>query len=145
MENQMALCGKRILLVDDERTFRETVRSLLDNDDHIVVEANNGAEALALFAKGRFDLVLVDWEMPFIQGNELAAQIRQLAPDQPILMITGYPRRPGRTNPVDAVLCKPFNLKHLRTAMAALLQKPSDTQTTAFHRKDFSASPAFTA
>jgi len=131
MENQLALCGKRILLVDDERTFRETVRSLLDNDDHIVVEANNGAEALALFAKDRFDLVLVDWEMPFIQGNELAAQIRQLAPTQRILMITGYPRRPGRTNPVDAVLCKPFNLKHLRTAMASLFQKPEEAPVAA--------------
>jgi CheY-like chemotaxis protein len=126
MENQRALCGKRILLVDDERTFREVVRSLLSHDDHIVVEANNGAEALGLFAQNRFDLVLTDWEMPFVQGNELATQIRQLAPDQPILMITGYPRRPGRTNPVDAVLCKPFNLKHLRTAMASLLQKPEE-------------------
>ncbi|HEX4122024.1 MAG TPA: response regulator [Verrucomicrobiae bacterium] len=131
MENQLALCGKRILLVDDERTFRETVRRLLCHDDHIVVEANNGAEALGLFAQDRFDLVLTDWEMPFVQGNELATQIRQLSPNQPILMITGYPRRPGRTNPVDAVLCKPFNLKHLRTAIAGLLQKSEETAVLA--------------
>ncbi len=71
---QDTLSGKRILLVDDERAVRQTVRDLLNYDEHHVVEANNGAEALNLFAEGRFDLVLTDWRMPFIEGDELAVR-----------------------------------------------------------------------
>ena len=113
--------GKRILLVDDERVVRETVKLLLDEDEHTVVEANNGAEALGLYAQGGFDLVLTDCEMPFLKGNELAVRIKKIAPGQPILMITGYGHRPGPTNPVDAVLDKPFNFDRLRWAMSEVL------------------------
>jgi CheY-like chemotaxis protein len=127
METQQgALLGKRILLVDDERSVRETLRSLLCHDDHEVVEANNGAEALRLFAQDQFDLVLTDLRMPFVEGDELAVKIRELCPQQPILMITGHPQRPGRTNPVNAVLHKPFDLDDLRLAMAKLLPKLDD-------------------
>jgi CheY-like chemotaxis protein len=113
--------GKRILLIDDERSVRETVGQLLRQDDHVVVEANNGAEALGLFARHQFDIVVTDCVMPFVEGNELAARIRQIAPGQPILMITGYGVKAGRGNPVDAVLEKPFDLEGLRSALAKLL------------------------
>jgi len=114
--------GKRILLVEDERSVRDTLRDLLRHDDHTVVEANNGAEALSLFVKDQFDLVLTDCVMPFVRGAELAARIKHLAPDQPILMITGYDMKPGRMNPVDGVLRKPFDLTALRTAVTKALQ-----------------------
>ena len=123
---QDTLSGKRILLVDDERSMRETVRDLLSYDEHNVVEANNGAEALRIFAQDRFDLVVTDWRMPFVEGDELAVRIRELSPRQPILMITGHSRKPSRTNPVNAVLYKPFNLQGLRLAVAQLLQKQDD-------------------
>jgi two-component system, NtrC family, response regulator AtoC len=113
--------GKRILLVDDERAMRDALRELLRLDKHTVIEANNGAEALALFTQSRFDLVLTDWVMPFVKGSELATRIKQLAPDQPILMITAHGIKPGPTNPVDAVLRKPFDLGELRSALAEVL------------------------
>jgi CheY-like chemotaxis protein len=113
--------GKRILLVDDERAVRDTIRELLRHDEHTVVEANNGAEALRLFAQDRFDLVLTDCFMPFVKGTELAASIRRLAPEQPILMITGYGLHAGPHNPVNAVLRKPFDLTELRSALAEVL------------------------
>ena len=114
---------KRILLVDDEQQVRESVRLLLARDEHTVVEANNGAEAFSLFTTGQFDLVVTDFEIPFMKGNELAARIKQLAPRQPILMITGHGKRPAPDNPVDAVLNKPVGLDQLRTAMAKLLSE----------------------
>ena len=104
------LRGKRILLVEDERSVRDTLQRLLRCDNHTVIEANNGAEALGLFTQNRFDVVLTDYVMPFITGSELAARIKRLVPDQPILMITGYELRPSRHNPVERVLRKPFDL-----------------------------------
>jgi DNA-binding response OmpR family regulator len=115
--------NKRILLVDDERGVREVVRLLLAHDRHEVVEANNGAEAFGLFATGKFDLVLTDCHMPFVQGDELAARIRSVAPEQPILMITSHGYCPGRGNPVDMVLDKPFNLDGLRVALATCMNQ----------------------
>ena len=120
MENP-TIRGKRILLVDDEQEARESVQCLLAMDHHTVVHANNGAEALWFFAQEQFDLVVTDFEIPFMRGNELAARIREMAPKQPILMITGHSKRPGPANPVDAVLTKPVGWNQLRTAMAELL------------------------
>jgi len=115
---------KQILVVDDETHVREALRLLLAEDNHAVVEANNGAEALGLFKKGRFDLVLTDLNMPHVMGDELAVHIRQLAPGQPILMLTAHAKRPGPDNPVNAVIRKPFGLRELRETMARLLSAP---------------------
>jgi CheY-like chemotaxis protein len=62
--------------------------------------------------------------MPFIKGTELAARIKKLAPNQPILMITAYGIKPGPHNSVDAVLRKPFDLDKLRSAVAETLSVP---------------------
>jgi CheY-like chemotaxis protein len=113
--------GKRILLVDDERSVRDAIRDLLHHDEYTVIEANNGAEALRLFSQDKFDVVLTDCFMPFLKGTELAARIRQLSPKQPILMITGYGIKSGPHNPVDGVLRKPFDLDGLRSALAEVL------------------------
>jgi len=112
---------KRILLVEDERLVRETIRLLLGQFGFIVVEANNGAEALGLFARGHFDLVMTDYEMPFLKGNELAAKIRRLAPGQRILMITAFGHIASPDNPVDAVIPKPLDFARLRATMEHLL------------------------
>jgi CheY-like chemotaxis protein len=122
MENE-TIFGKRILLVDDERVVRESVKSLLARDEHIVVEANNGAEAYSLFAQDRFDLVVTDCVMPFLSGDELAIRIKRLAPRQPILMMTGYgyTYKPGPGNPFDAVLHKPFGYELLQQEVTKLL------------------------
>jgi CheY-like chemotaxis protein len=120
---------KRILLVEDERLVREILGRMLSKDEHTVVETNNGAEAFSLFSRGRFDLVMTDLEIPFMKGNELAARIKQVAPGQPILMITGYARKPGPDNPVDAVLNKPVSPDQLRAAMAKLLPEMEESLT----------------
>jgi CheY-like chemotaxis protein len=123
MDNKPAtLLGKRILLVEDERSMRETLGHLLRLDDHTVVEANNGAEALGLFAPDRFDLVLTDYVLPFLKGTELSARIKHLAPHQAILMITGHQMLPGRHTRVDAVLQKPFGRSELRAALLDALK-----------------------
>ena len=113
---------KRILLADDQPSVRQAISLLLSLDQHTVIEAANGAEALDLFMPDHFDLVITDFEMPIMKGNELAAKIKHLSPAQPILMITAYAQQLGDSaNPVDAILNKPFHFEDLRQAMARLL------------------------
>jgi CheY-like chemotaxis protein len=113
---------KRILLADDQPEVRETVKLLLGLDEHTVAEATNGREALDMFAPNRFDLVITDYSMPVMRGDELATSIKQVAPSQPILMISGVAERgQGFANSVDALLNKPFGFDDLRRAIAELV------------------------
>jgi CheY-like chemotaxis protein len=116
---------KHILVIDDEPGVREACRLMLDIDGHAVTEARNGIEGLALFARDQFDLVMIDFAMPGMNGGQLAVKLKQLAPSQPILMITGYAKElTVSRNPVDAILPKPFSLSELRQVLAQLLSLP---------------------
>ena len=116
---------KHILLIDDDPGIREAFRLMLSIDGHAVTEAKNSIEGLTLFAGGRFDLVMTDFSMPGMNGRELAVKLKQLAPSQPILMITGYAKElTVSPNPVDVILPKPFSLSELRQVLAQLLSMP---------------------
>lgn len=81
----------RILLVDDSRVARMTLQHLLSKATEIpllVQEAANGDEALALFTPGSFDLALIDFNMPGIDGLELATQLREQQPNLRMALIT---------------------------------------------------------
>ena len=117
--NVEKVTGKRILLVDDQNEVRDTIAMVLELDAHTVIPASSGAEALRLFDADHFDLVITDYAMPGMRGDEMAMAIRQKAPSQPILMITGSANLadPVRLY-VDGILYKPFMLEDLRRAMA---------------------------
>jgi len=113
---------KKILVVDDEPFVCETVRLLLAFDGHVVETAANGAEALEKFSLGKFDLVITDYSMPGMKGDELGMQIKARAPQQPVVLITAYAEMlSGNEAPVqgvDFMISKPFLLEHLREAIA---------------------------
>lgn len=114
--------GKRILLVDDDPSALESIKLLLRIDRHMITEARNGREALEQLAQQRFDLVILDYFMPGMRGDELAASLKGTAPGLPILMITAYLEKLGDSDkPVDAVLAKPFAVDELRETIAKLL------------------------
>jgi len=122
MTEQARVFGKRILLVEDDPGARQSLNLLLTIDRHTVREAANGREALDLFTKEHFDLVIVDYLMPEMQGNELAQNIKRMAPSQPILMLTAYvDKLVDSALPVDALLGKPFAVNDLRQAIGKLL------------------------
>jgi CheY-like chemotaxis protein len=114
--------SRRILLVEDEQMLRSCVRMMLEFAGHQVTEACNGADGLALFIPGEFDLVITDLEMPVMEGDQLARGIKLLAPSLPILMITASERaRREPANPVDELLNKPFTVTELHDAVRKLL------------------------
>ena len=123
MTEQTRVFGKRVLLVEDDPGARESLNLLLRIDRHTVREATNGQEALDLFAKEQFDLVIVDYLMPEMHGNDLACKIKSVVPAQPILMVTAYcEKMVDSSQPVDAILSKPFAVDDLRQAIAKLLR-----------------------
>src|SRR5438445_5843142 len=81
---------RRILVVDDEPFVCDAVKMMLNFDGHVVETASNGKDALAMFEEGKFDLVMTDWKMPGMKGDELAAAIKARAPNQPVVMITAH-------------------------------------------------------
>lgn len=123
--------GKRILIVDDDPTARESIKLLLSIDRHHVTEAKDGTEALALVADQYFDLVLLDFFMPGMHGGEVARRIKEIAPSMPILMITAYVEKligfdkPGSTN---AILGKPVGVGDLRNQISKLLPEKRQSQ-----------------
>jgi CheY-like chemotaxis protein len=85
--------------------------------------ATSGQEALRKFQTGWFDVVLIDWAMPEMNGVELAFNIKRFAPRKPvIIMLTGFgevSRAPGDAPPdVDLVIGKPITLTAIREALA---------------------------
>jgi len=108
----------RILVVDDEPSVGDIVTMFLKFDGHEVEVTNSSEKALALFSPDRFDLVITDFAMPGMNGNELAAAIKADAPDQPVIMITGHAGMLPPQPSVDYIVSKPFRLQHLREAIA---------------------------
>src|SRR5690349_16151747 len=82
--------SRRILVVDDDPLVADSLRRMLEFDGHRVEVAGGGEQALALFAKGGFELTLLDYEMPGMKGDQLATALKALAPDHPVIMFTGY-------------------------------------------------------
>ena len=114
--------GKKILLVEDDPSARQSIKLLLTIDRHAVTEAKNGHEALALFHRERFDLIIIDYFMPQMEGKELARNLRLTDASVPILMVTAYVEKlVDIGNYVDAILGKPFGIDELRQTIANLL------------------------
>jgi two-component system OmpR family response regulator/two-component system alkaline phosphatase synthesis response regulator PhoP len=113
--------SKRILVVDDEPFVCDAVKMMLTFDGHQVDTANAAKEALAMFDKGKYDVVITDYAMPSMKGDELATAIKQVAPGQPIVMVTAYAEMLRASaqplNSVDFVISKPFLLENLREAI----------------------------
>jgi CheY-like chemotaxis protein len=81
----------RILMIDDDASVRLATRAMLEELGHEVVDVPGGAEALDVLAHDRrFDLVLIDFAMPVMNGGQLAAEVTKLWPGAPILFVTGY-------------------------------------------------------
>ena len=115
----------RILFVDDEPPVRHVVTEYLTADGHLVETANNGREALEKFLAGWFDLVVTDQGMPEMSGDQLASAIKQLVPNKPVILLTGFGdlmlasgEKPAG---VDLILGKPVTLATLRQALAQVV------------------------
>lgn len=80
----------QLLVVDDEQNIRLTLSALLSRAGHAVTAAASGEEAVALFERQSFDLMLVDLQMPGINGIQVVERLRQLGRDTAVIVLTGH-------------------------------------------------------
>jgi two-component system response regulator MprA len=122
----------RILVVDDERAVRDSLRRALELQGYDVALAADGAEALAqLEANGQTDAVLLDVLMPGIDGLEVCRRIRRSGNQVPVLMLTARDAVGDRVAGLDAgaddYVVKPFALEELLARVRAMLRRASPT------------------
>jgi two-component system nitrogen regulation response regulator NtrX len=79
-----------ILVIDDEKSIRSTLKDILEHEGFNVELASNGPEALEKFSKSQFDAVLCDIKMPGMDGIEVLEKIQDIANDVPVIMISGH-------------------------------------------------------
>jgi CheY-like chemotaxis protein len=114
-----------ILFVEDDAVIAMAVVEMLTDLGHLVIEAHSGPKALKILQDGRsVDLLLTDYAMPGMTGLELARAARELHPNLPILLATGYAELPSG-DPDFPRLLKPYQQKDLASQIALSLGGPS--------------------
>ena len=137
----------RILVVDDDRAVRESLRRSLSFNGYSVELAQDGQEALELITRDRPDAVVLDVMMPRLDGLEVCRRLRSSGDDLPILVLTARDSVSERVAGLDAgaddYLPKPFALEELLARMRALLRRtsPDDRESVAMTFADLSLDP----
>ena len=80
----------KILIIDDERSIRSTLREILEYEDYTVEDIDNGVDGLELIRKNDYDLVLCDIKMNRMDGMEVLTEGLSIKPDLPFIMISGH-------------------------------------------------------
>src|SRR5690606_34922817 len=130
----------RILIIDDEKAIRKTMREILEYESYQIEEAENGLDGLNLLKEEDFDAVLLDIKMPKMDGMEVLDQLMKIKTDIPVIMISGHATVDVA---VDAVkkgafdfISKPPDLNRLLITIRNALDKSNlITETKVLKRK----------
>src|SRR5450631_60412 len=122
-----------VLVVDDEPALRKALRSSLTASGFTVEEARNGEEALGSVQRHPFDLVLLDINMPGINGIDACRRIRGISPHAGIVMITVRDMEDDKVRALEAgaddYVTKPFKLRELTARLRAVLRRTRISET----------------
>ena len=125
--------GLRILVVDDDELLRQSMRAILEREGHHVSVASGGRAGIDVFTAAyqrgeRFDTVITDLGMPHVDGRAVAAAVKSVSGNTPVILLTGWGQhlRDGNEIPsyVDRILNKPASLGELRNALAEFATPP---------------------
>lgn len=132
------LSGKHVVVVDDEASVLKMTTSFLQKSGCRVVAFLEAEKALAYLNENihDIDLLMTDKTMPGMTGSELAASVKTLRPDIPVVMNSGY-IAPSNENEglkiIDAFLQKPYSRQDLHASLAAAMQSKGPPKTSAGH------------
>jgi DNA-binding response OmpR family regulator len=120
----------KILVVEDDKALCNTVEKWLTFEHHLVEVVDNGAQALENLKFYKYDLVVLDINLPKMSGLEVCKEFRAGGGSTPVLMLTGKDtveeKEQGLDSGADDYLTKPFHLKELSARVRALLRRPSN-------------------
>ena len=121
---------RKILLVDDDPAIRQILLRLLSEEDYFVLTAANGVEALELANATKFDLVLLDLNMPVKNGWDTFEQLSVKNPLLPVILITARPNQffSAVASGVGALLEKPLDFVKLFSTIQTLLDEPAEVR-----------------
>ncbi len=121
---------KKILLVDDDSAIRKILLRLLAEEGYSVLPAANGVEALDFASVAKFDLVLLDLNMPQKNGWETFEQLTAKDPILPIIVITARPNQifPALASGVGALLEKPLDFVRMLETIRDLIQESPEVR-----------------
>ena len=115
----------KILVIDDEESFRETIRLCLEDKSFNIITASSGEEGISLFEKERPDIVITDLKMPKMNGLDVLTHIKSLDKNVPIIMLTAFDDVP---NTIEAMkigaydfVSKPIKADALKSLIARAL------------------------
>ncbi|UHD15379.1 response regulator [Thiocapsa bogorovii] len=127
-----SFAGSRILLVEDNALNQEVAKRMLQRTDAVVTLAENGGEAVALATTREFDLVLMDLQMPIMDGFEATRRIRTVRRDLPIIALSAAvmeaDRNDAREAGMNGHLAKPIDIGELYRTIALWLPGHSDAE-----------------
>ena len=118
----------KILVVDDEEGILELLDENLSDDGFDVISANNGASALAQIYREQPDIVLLDLNIPEVNGYEVLRELRHAATTKnlPVILLTGVPPTEGEQTAVELganhYVTKPWNLASLRAVIRVAMR-----------------------
>ncbi|MBA1200560.1 response regulator [Pseudomonas capeferrum] len=114
-----------ILIVDDEYLIADILGFALEDEGYLVEKASNGRKALEALQDKRVELVITDYMMPVLNGEELLKAIREemKLPDLPVILMSGAQASLGRISPqmFAAVFDKPFDMDEMIAKVRELL------------------------
>ena len=121
---------EKILLVDDEPAIRQMLTRLMTGEGYFVVPATNGIEAIELASRGQFDLLLLDLNMPGLDGWDTFEKLTSKNPLLPVIVITARPnqRFTALAAGIGALMEKPLDLQKLFTTIRDLLDEPDEVR-----------------
>lgn len=122
----------KILVVEDEPDFSVLVASFLNSEHHATEVAETGEAALDLLAVYKYDLIVLDWNLPGMSGLDVCKHFRAQGGITPIIMLTARAhvdeKSAGLDSGADDYLTKPFQIKELGSRVRALLRRPTAFQ-----------------
>jgi two-component system, OmpR family, copper resistance phosphate regulon response regulator CusR len=126
---------RKILLVEDEQKIADTLKLGLTENGYSVGVAYDGITGWSLFREEQFDLVVLDLNLPGINGFELCKRIRSVDPAVPVIMLTALTglndKIEGYDSGADDYVIKPFEFRELQMKIRVLLRRHTNVQTPA--------------
>lgn len=128
--------NKHILLVEDEENLLKAIQLNLELEGYSVNTATNGKDALSVFAKTKFNLIILDVMLPQMSGFEICEAIRKTDKTTPILFLTAKDSSTDKINGLkigaDDYLTKPFNLEEFLLRVQILIRRNINTTNTTY-------------